>query len=341
MRRLSAGHAPFALKCLSAAFALAVAITVLAATGVFNFRELTHYDARGKPEVRCTSFMEKMRDFIKPMDTLPLHSALKNKSTRIAFTLINPSDEAECSQANRVIRFTMRMLNEHADSRRWKWTLLVGYINWHHCEIRDWQLEFSDRVQFLRYPVATYPDDVNLLWLQNEPLWPRIQAYEYLLVFHTDGFVIRAGMDSYVDKLNAAGLVYSGAPWPLGGPIKRNMQVGNGGFSLRNVAVFRDLIQTHGKEMVKQYHIYGKPLMNEDLFFSTYLPQDQIAPPHIANELSWELGIEDLKLQRKSRAPLGFHYARNNCPSQKELAQMATALHASVERIKGYLPQTL
>lgn len=115
--------------------------------------------------------------------------------------------------------------------------------------------------------------------IMSENFYEKLMNYEYFLIAQTDTFIINT--DYSLDYFVNMGYDYIGAPWPDGpfekpygikdyikillAPGSKNLKVGNGGFSLRNVK--------KSFEALKNSRLYIKCLwkFNEDLFFSLKL----------------------------------------------------------------------
>ena len=105
---------------------------------------------------------------------------------------------------------------------------------------------------------------------------------EYVLMFQMDT-LIRKRIPEKFFKYQ-----YVGAPWIMyARDIERapdvvfgNKLVGNGGFSLRNVARMKDICKTHP---------YTNNRINEDVFLTNHLDEDEIPSVDIAKEFSVEM----------------------------------------------------
>jgi hypothetical protein len=105
---------------------------------------------------------------------------------------------------------------------------------------------------------------------------------ETFIIFQTDSCLLRNGVEEFVMY------DFIGAPWP-----HKNMDVGNGGFSLRNKSFCIKAIQMYE---------YIPTIMNEDEFFSLCGKKLHANIPHhtIASKFSCEL-------TKTTQIPFGFH----------------------------------
>lgn len=147
----------------------------------------------------------------------------------------------------------------------------------------------------------TITDYNNLLlstnfWIKSEYFGNRI------LLFQTDSGI--CNVDNIEFSLDYD---YCGAPWP-----RKDIVVGNGGFSLRNTKTMNYLIK-------KYIHLYPLKILhgnNEDIFFSYFLNKyhsNKICPINIAKTFSSEV-----KMNKKA---FGFHKNYNNCEFSKKIGK--------------------
>lgn len=111
--------------------------------------------------------------------------------------------------------------------------------------------------------------------------------YEYLLICQTDVWIFRDDLMKWIDM----GIDLVGAPWPnrnmyLHFPMKQDLQlkvklkpanknlhcqmfgrIGNGGFCLRKVELFKNLCIKYEQE-IQLYNSLEDPLHNEDIFWA-------------------------------------------------------------------------
>ena len=157
-------------------------------------------------------------------------------------------------------------------------------------------LSDADANYYIEYFPARFFDGIkgyNLLMLDKK-FYKRFAKYEYLLIYQLDAWVFRDELDEWCEK----GFDYIGAPW-----IEKNIQgelelagVGNGGFSLRRVEHFIDVLshkgpvrtgkqlnleQTTKNNIYKFFYSLGyqntisyykkDPTLYEDIFLSIFL----------------------------------------------------------------------
>lgn len=76
--------------------------------------------------------------------------------------------------------------------------------------------------------------------LLSRTFYQRFKRYTYMLIFQTDAWIISDRLDEFLTK----DITYIGAPWlEADVPEKIGLSVGNGGFSLRHIPRFRDILQ--------------------------------------------------------------------------------------------------
>lgn len=142
-------------------------------------------------------------------------------------------------------------------------------------------------------------ESYNQMMLTKE-FYIRFDKYEYMLVFQLDAFVFFDSLDWFC-KLQYD---YIGAPWLRGWKYLRDMDhgvwhVGNGGFSLRKISTFINILNTQQIQNTRE---------QEDLFWaSRSSEQFKVAPLEIALQFSFEQDVRQCFLQNKSRLPFGCH----------------------------------
>lgn len=128
--------------------------------------------------------------------------------------------------------------------------------------------------------------------------------YEYLLICHVDTWCFRDDLEKWCNM----GFDHVAAPWPLRPryehfPLKQLLKlklwlkapyknihcelfnkIGNGGFSLRRVKIFRDLCIQYSKE-IEYYKSHSDHLHNEDVFWA--LVPKEIKVPSIQEALNF------------------------------------------------------
>ena len=158
--------------------------------------------------------------------------------------------------------------------------------------------------------------------------------YEYLLIVQADAIVISDQLKDWCDK----GYSYVGAPWFVGlnQPNKPLMflGVGNGGFSLRRVEHFinvlsriryipnkldvtrnslsRRFLSFIKNEIIFSYNVYPLlPVANEDYFWGMLVPKKiqyfNVPTPQLAAEFAFEVEPRYLFRMLDNKLPFGCH----------------------------------
>ena len=165
------------------------------------------------------------------------------------------------------------------------------------------QAEYLGDASIERFPNSFFEDiaGFNRLLLSKD-FYSRFDKYKYILIYQPDAFVFS---DSLIDFCNL-GYDYIGAPW-LTGMRKRvddtyvYANVGNGGFSLRNVQGTIRLLDVNEGEL----NTYSD---NEDKFFafsnSTIF---KIAPVSVALRFAFERQVKKCFELNDFRLPFGCH----------------------------------
>ncbi|MDZ8117332.1 DUF5672 family protein [Pontiella agarivorans] len=156
-------------------------------------------------------------------------------------------------------------------------------------------------------------DDYNRL-LRSECFYAAFVKYQYMLIYQLDCYVFR---DELLDWCSY-GLSYVGPPWlnydflkESNNPLKYIpgigsflASVGNGGFSLRNVQLHRDL--------ARKYALLSKVMrVNEDLFWCSIVSRLEkkyrLPSVEMALNFAFELEPRWSFKQCNSRLPFGCH----------------------------------
>lgn len=144
--------------------------------------------------------------------------------------------------------------------------------------------------------------DYNNLLL-NTNFWNKSEYFgNRILLFQTDSGICNVDMIKF-----ALDYDYCGAPWP-----RKDIIVGNGGFSLRNTKIMKYLI----KKYIHLYPLKIKDGQNEDVFFSYFLNKyysNNICPVYIAKKFSSE--------NKVNKHAFGFHKNYNNCEFSKKIGK--------------------
>jgi hypothetical protein len=136
--------------------------------------------------------------------------------------------------------------------------------------------------------------DYNNLLLSNN-FWNKSEYFgNRILLVQTDSGICNVDMIKFSLDYD-----YCGAPWP-----RKDIIVGNGGFSLRNTKIMKYLI----KKYIHLYPLKIKDGQNEDVFFSYFLNKyysNNICPVNIAKKFSSE--------NKVNKHAFGFHKNYDNC----------------------------
>ena len=168
----------------------------------------------------------------------------------------------------------------------------------------------GDKVSFFPPQFFQSPKTYNHL-MMSAAFYKVFLNYEYILIYQLDAFV-------FSDKLEyfcGLGYDFIGAPWATLQKIIYDNKiymafVGNGGFSLRKVEKFYNLLTNH-----KTWTTEIKT-MPEDVFFSLcgklFPDEFRIAPIKIAYQFSVEQCVEHFVKKNGGELPFGCH-AWHNC----------------------------
>jgi hypothetical protein len=161
-------------------------------------------------------------------------------------------------------------------------------------------------VNIIDYPdlnIAHFNIDVYNQILKSPKFWKTLQdtGAEKVIIIQDDGILARPGIEDLIPSWD-----YIGAPWadvPGNEYIRDNFNpelVGNGGFSVRNIAKCRHITETYENE---KYQLFFQNLVEipEDVYFTMLMIKEKfsIAPRDIAAQLSSEQVLD--------ARSLGFH----------------------------------
>ncbi len=169
--------------------------------------------------------------------------------------------------------------------------------------------------------------------LLTTDFYERFSQYEYILIYQLDAWVFRDELTYW----SQAGYDFIGAPFFVGHGLSTPDSpflpyTGNGGFSLRNVTSFINLLKkkvpyqhaishsgeesfsTHPKTVFLDISVMSMFMdipINEDIFFAEYGPQldpnFKVAPPTIALAFSFEIQPRVLFSMNNFKLPFGCH----------------------------------
>jgi len=147
----------------------------------------------------------------------------------------------------------------------------------------------APQVQFFDPAFFAGVEGYNRLMLSAD-FYRRFEAFEYLLICQTDAYVFADRLDDWVARDHD----YIGAPWiasprnawniglqrltnvfrPVGKRDEHYFRVGNGGFSLRRVAMMRRITEEQQDDIAQRLAHPGPDLLHvEDKYFSLVAPQ--------------------------------------------------------------------
>jgi len=192
--------------------------------------------------------------------------------------------------------------------------------------------EVSPQLQFERFAPECFRSvaDYNGLLLSDE-FYARFASFDHMLIHQLDAFVFRDELDAW----------YIGAPWlprpRLPSPwargvlgVKRRLYrlldrgypgggvrhaqydytAGNGGFSLRRIAVLRSMLKRFAARL-EPYRRYDHHSLGEDIFFcvetNRYRTQVRTAPLPVAARFAWESAPMAAAQLTGGALPFGCH----------------------------------
>ena len=150
--------------------------------------------------------------------------------------------------------------------------------------------------------------------------------YEYMLICQTDVWVFRDELPKWLEM----GIDNVGAPWPLRKiyslfPMKQYLElkirlkpkeqnlrcqmfgrIGNGGFCLRKVKVFRDLCLKYAQE-IEFYNSQTGPLYNEDIFWALVPKELKLPTIEEAVTFSFDNKVKTCYQMNHKQLPMAAH----------------------------------
>jgi hypothetical protein len=142
--------------------------------------------------------------------------------------------------------------------------------------------------------------------LKARGFWERV-PFERVLLVQDDSVIARPGLESSSEIMASP---YVGAPWEPHDalrPYVGDRFVGNGGLSLRSVAVMRAIAEELAPEASTVF-ANGVQVLPEDVFFSMgVLRQGRTCPERVAEAFSAEMRSLDPYLDGARPLPFGFH----------------------------------
>ncbi len=150
--------------------------------------------------------------------------------------------------------------------------------------------------------------------------------YEYLLICQTDVWIFRDDLMKWIDM----GIDLVGAPWPnrnmyLHFPMKQYLQlkvklkpanknlhcqmfgrIGNGGFCLRKVELFKKLCIKYAQE-IQLYNSFEDPLHNEDIFWALVPTELKLPTIEQAADFAFDRKLELCYKINNNKLPMAAH----------------------------------
>lgn len=142
-------------------------------------------------------------------------------------------------------------------------------------------------------------ESYNRMMLSKD-FYSRFLQYEYILVHQLDAFVFSDSLGRFCGY----GYDFIGAPWLPGMYYPHNLKqcmwyVGNGGFSLRRVSAFLNILDTCPTDGIT---------MNEDIFWASRdSGQFRVAPVEIALHFAFERYVRQCYSLNHNQLPFGCH----------------------------------
>ena len=166
-------------------------------------------------------------------------------------------------------------------------------------------------------PTEEYPSEKDFIiqcvpdkWMESAAAYNRMMLlkefyscfiqYEFILIYQLDAFVFSDSLEQFCN----CGYDYIGAPWLKGWPRLRDLErgvwhVGNGGFSLRRVSAFLNVLQDRQIDTGKAH---------EDLFWASMDSERfRVAPIDVALAFAFEQDVRQCFKMNQNRLPFGCH----------------------------------
>jgi uncharacterized protein DUF5672 len=164
-----------------------------------------------------------------------------------------------------------------------------------------------------RFPARYFRNPVTYSrLLLSRRFYEAFAAYEYVLVYQLDCLVFRDELEEWCGR----GVDYIGAPWFPGeaAPFVTEPAVGNGGFSLRRVPAFLEVLETAGDRYARKW-LAGRSDSrfdtHEDLFWSfeaaRFSPSFRVASVAEALEFAFEVEPRRAFELAGGKLPFGCH----------------------------------
>lgn len=219
--------------------------------------------------------------------------------------------------------FVLRKTSRHLTSD-WGMMVVCTEDNWEY--MKGVVEEINIGIKLVKWSGAIRSvADYNELML-NPKFWDLIHS-ERVLFFQEDGFLLRDGIEDFLSW------DYIGAPWPLSFNMPKP-GIGNGGFSLRNVALSKEALRAIPMASVQRLEerTLIQEVLPEDAYFSRAIPlvspQARIPTRRVAREFSCE-GLA-------YSGSLGFHCWQSIKNYKAMLVNSVNPLTIRITNLKNY-----
>jgi hypothetical protein len=218
------------------------------------------YDSKKEYRYFCYKCLNKLKNENSHLiNTSYLNLDLYNESILIEFRIL-PHIEL-------LLRNTINKLGI-----KWSHTVVCGNLNYDY--IFNICAKIGYNIKIIKLDINECSiNDYNYI-LTNSNFWNLFSGNK-LLIYQEDTFIFNSNINDFLDY------DYIGAVWPIESENNNNMNVGNGGFSLRTKKIMLEIINT----------IPNNELINEDIYFTNamiYYNIGTIANKEIAQRFSSE-----------------------------------------------------
>lgn len=199
--------------------------------------------------------------------------------------------------------------------------------------------DFKD-IQIERFDDSFFVDvqGYNRLML-NPEFYNRFSDYKYILIHQTDVYLFKDELRYWCEK----GYDYIGAPWYIPQKLYKQKRykfifryckmffsyeklirwrhynnVGNGGFSLRKVSTFIDILKTVDRKILQKYIANESNFFHEDMFWSIEVPERyrKFEKPSWKEALTFSIESipEESYIYLNNTLPFGCHAFKKTAP---------------------------
>lgn len=220
------------------------------------------------------------------LDPKELNHIVRKEQAKNAVVIIDNRDNIMSVLS---VMITCHNLNPNS-----QWTLVVMSSS-RSIEYYKKHFNNDNRIEYISLPIFDKKyfdiDDYNII-MKHPDTWQYLYHYERVLTIQDDGMIVKPGVEKFL------GFDYVGAPWPLDIPVNKVVAdvnpdlVGNGGLSLRNPKLMRDICIEDKKEN-KSLELFNHDIqpIPEDVYFSieTYQRGASIPNRTLASSFSTEM----------------------------------------------------